>query len=251
MHTRTALLRWLVFLSTIVNITFNYVADMTYSNSISTVSKKYESLFVPSGYAFSIWLVIYLAQIIYAIFQLLPANRQEALYDRLAWPLVISYAAGIGWGAAYRSENFPMGMAFIFTMLLTAIILMLRAHKITDKGFSRWLLVPFSLYAGWLAVANIAQLTEWMVAVGKAPGETGTIILILVAALAALAVQASLKDWLYPLVFVWSATAIWVARRDTHPGLAMTALIAAVIVLAWTVIAGLRNRPASSEPTPV
>jgi len=248
MNTRITLLRWLVFLSTIINITFNYVADITYPNTITAISHKYESLFVPAGYAFSIWIVIYLAQIIYGIFQLIPSNRQQPIYDVLAWPLIISYAAGMGWGGAYRSEDFPLSMLFIFVMLLMAMTLMLRAHMAVRRGFSRWLLVPFSLYAGWLAVANIANLTEWMVAAGKAPDETWTILFILIAALLALSVLLTLKDLLYPLVFAWSATAIWVARRGNYPGLAMTALIAAVVVLVWTVMVAVLRKPASSLP---
>jgi hypothetical protein len=78
-------LRWLTLLVVLFNVVVSSITDYLGigGESIATVTRQYDSLFVPAGYAFSIWGIIYLSFIIYAVVQLLPAQKYKPVYDHL------------------------------------------------------------------------------------------------------------------------------------------------------------------------
>ena len=67
----------LVILSLAMTIVANGLANALPNNGKNTgeISDSFDVYFVPAGYVFSIWGVIYLALIGYAIYQALPAQR--------------------------------------------------------------------------------------------------------------------------------------------------------------------------------
>ena len=69
----------LVVLAVIAVIAINILAVTLPLNGLDTgeISDQFDIYFVPAGYVFSIWSVIYLGLIAYAIFQLLPAQRGD------------------------------------------------------------------------------------------------------------------------------------------------------------------------------
>lgn len=222
--------RILLLLLTVFQILFNYLADHWLGVSIVTVTDRYRSSFVPAGYAFSIWGLIYLAQLVYAVIQILPASKDKRIYDILAIPLMISYLGSIAWGIAFRLEYIPLSFICLFTMLVAALIVYNKAFQAveTDRG-PGWLPLPFSLYAGWLSVANIAGFSLWLVYSGYAPGGIGVMMMIALAILAGLAVLFSFDDHIYPLVISWAAIALWVRQQELS---GWVALIGGLVLLA-------------------
>ena len=69
----------IVILTVIATITINILANALPLNGLNTgeISDQFLVLFVPAGYVFSIWGLIYIGLIAYAIFQALPSQREN------------------------------------------------------------------------------------------------------------------------------------------------------------------------------
>ncbi|MFW6369153.1 MAG: tryptophan-rich sensory protein, partial [Myxococcota bacterium] len=67
------------------------------------VSAAYPVLFTPAGYAFSIWGLIYLALLVYAVVGLLPSRRSSYLHRAVGWPFVLTCGFNIGWIFAWHN----------------------------------------------------------------------------------------------------------------------------------------------------
>jgi hypothetical protein len=222
--------RLLLLLLTVFQISWNYLADLWLGVSIVQVTNHYRSGFVPAGYAFSIWGLIYLAQLVYAVVQLLPASRNKRIYDVIAVPLMMSYVFAIAWGALFRLSYIPLSFFCLFAMLVAAMIVYVKVFSAADAGqVTTWLTLPFSLYAGWLSVANIAGFSLWMVTTNNIPGAGTLIMMFLLAAIAGLLVLFSFDDHIYPLVISWALVAIWVQQQNF---VGRVALINALTLLA-------------------
>jgi hypothetical protein len=68
-------------LATVVTITINGLANALPINGQTTgeISDRFRVYFVPAGYVFSIWGLIYLALIAFAVYQALPAQRENPI----------------------------------------------------------------------------------------------------------------------------------------------------------------------------
>ncbi len=69
----------MVILTVLVTITINILANALPINGLNTgqVSDSFDVYFVPAGYVFSIWGIIYIGLIAYAIFQALPSQKDN------------------------------------------------------------------------------------------------------------------------------------------------------------------------------
>lgn len=207
------------------------VSDTTFGNVLIT----------PAGYAFPfIWSLIYVGLIAFAIYQLLPGQRDNRPVAKTAWGVVGASILQMLWVYAFLTAHFWLSvilMVGIFTCLLFAY-LQTRSVKSTRKV--RWLLqAPISIYFSWITVAavvNIASVlminlpTYWStMAVGPM-----TLAILLLAICAAIAAGVALRhqNAAYPAVTVWALSAIAFRHTDT-PLLLATSL---ALSLALTVI---------------
>jgi hypothetical protein len=257
-HSPSLTWRWLALISVILNIGINYYTNVNPINNqtIGDVSAQYPILFTPAGYAFSIWGLIYLSLSVYAVAQLLPSQRNVPVYDRLAGPLIVISILSIAWVIVFSYERLGLSVVIIAGMLLTAIVLFGRVKQwIFRENGSAWLTVPFSLYLGWLSVAIIANAASWLTGIGWRGGAWGetpwAVLMILVAANLGILTSLRFRDWIYPLVIVWSCVAIWVARQQENSTVALTALIAAIILALWTIVYGIRIYRRSSPQSAI
>lgn len=118
--------RWIALVAVLINIFFNYYLNAypIGGQTIGDVSDKYPTLITPAGYAFSIWGVIYLSFIIYVIAQVLPSQRMNQVYNRLAKLLIATSVLSIGWLISFSMEYISVSVLIITGMLLTAILLL-------------------------------------------------------------------------------------------------------------------------------
>src|SRR5690606_22402459 len=86
------LARWAVLTSILLNVFFAYYYQELSGSKIhmQNILGRYDNLFRPAGYAFEIWEPIYFCWIIYAIYQLLPAQRFDKEYNKMALPFIIA-----------------------------------------------------------------------------------------------------------------------------------------------------------------
>lgn len=221
MNKRT--IKWLVVISTLAVIVVNGLANALPINNQTTgaISDRFEVYFVPAGYVFSIWGLIYLGLIGYTIYQLLPGQQYNKRLERIAPWYIISSMANIAWILLWHYEVFPLTVAVMLILLVTLIVIYLTLN-ISPSEVSpgeRWLVrVPFSIYLGWISVATIANITavlEYLNWDGWGLSQqTWTVIMLAAGVVLALLMVITRWDWIYPLVIAWAFAGIAVRFPD-------------------------------------
>ena len=248
MRTPNTNLRWCTLLAVLVN-----VAGSSWINSvgvghasIAEVTRRYDNLFVPAGYAFSIWALIYASFILYAIIQLLPAQKSKTIYDHLAVPVISINLLGMLWQIVFRYEQILLSVGIIVCMLLVGMLYYLRTQQgIWAQHHSKWLMVPSSVFLGWISVATIANMSVWLVSIGWNAGyiseATWAKMLLGATILLSLFISIRYRDYLYPAVIAWAAYAIFVAAQNKDGAVAQTAMYTAIVSILLTIVAAARN----------
>jgi preprotein translocase subunit Sec61beta len=211
-----------------------------------------------AGYAFSIWGLIYVAILAYAVRQAMRQTGESLLIHRFGWPSAAAFL-GVGWWVVAAAFDWEAAtVVLIFASLVVLLLPMLhnagaiRALGRTDRD--RWLVVwPLGLLAGWLTVA--APLNLLTIATGDEALPTvlsptaWAILAIAVVALVALGVTARIRMLAYALPVAWGLLGAFVAEQERNAPLAYVALAAAVAVLVGAVILTFRLRPGIERPT--
>lgn len=203
-----------------------------------------------AGYAFSIWSLIYLGLVAYAIWQVLPRNRQRPLLAALAWPSTVSIAGTGLWICASAADARWATVAIIAISAACLVGGLLAAGRHDRGGFADWLLVwwPLGLLAGWLTIATALNIltvltSEGLVTPATAPlAAVGAIVPVVVVALGVLAATRLVA---YGVPIAWGLVAVWFAEKADKPAIATGALAAAVVI---ALFAAWLARPVSASP---
>ena len=231
-------------LFTLVTITVNGLANTLPLNGLGTgeISDRFAILFVPAGYVFSIWGLIYLGLIVFAIFQALPSQRDNPLLKRISPAFWFANIANNVWIFLWHYELFPLTL-IAMASLLASLLYIYRQISLARSGFERnqrWLIqLPFSIYLGWISVATIANIAQvlyyldWR-AWGIDPAVL-TVIMVAVATTLGLAMLMREHDRAYGLVLIWAF--IGIAIKQSYEPLVASISWAAVglLFLAGTV----------------
>jgi len=236
----------LVIVATIATIVVNGLATSLPLNGLTTgeISDRFQVYFVPAGYVFSIWGLIYLWLIAYSVYQALPAQRENPRLRSTGYLYVLSAVANMAWIFLWHYEVFPLTLVVMLVLLgsLIAIYLRLGIGQTPVSGAEKWLVrVAFSVYLGWITVATVANATSLLDYLGWggwgiAPEIWAVIMLVAAAAIAA-AVSFTRGDIAYVAVIVWAFAGIALKHAAT-PLVATTAWIMAALV-ALTLLLGV------------
>lgn len=195
-------------------------------------------LFLPAGYAFSIWPVIYIGLFAFGIWQGLAAQTNNRRAQNAAPWISATALANVIWILLAGSlETVPWTVVPMVVMGITAWVAYFKL-EIGNPGLpaaEKRLHVPLQLYVGWLSVATIANSAAALNAIGWSgwglDPVTWTLIMTVVAVVVAWVVgQQVNQDNIYRGVFVWAFVAIYVAQQ-AYPLVAWGALIAAAAIL--------------------
>lgn len=230
----------ITLLATVITIAVNALANILPLNGLNTgeISDRFEIFFVPAGYVFSIWGLIYLALIAYSIFQALPAQANTPILKKIAPLYWISSLANTIWIFLWHYEVFSFTVFAMLTILVTLI--MISKLVVGSTGLEKWFVkLPFSIYLGWISVATIANVSQnlylyqW-----KGWGidtQIWAVILLAVASMLGI-----LKSWMendtpYALVLIWAFVGITVSQAGstlvvTSAWAGVSSLIAALII---------------------
>ena len=229
--------RWLTALAIVSAIAVNVYSVLRpfAGQTQAIVSAKYPTLLTPAGNAFSIWGLIFLTLLIYAGWQLLPAQRQLSLPDAVAKPLTLA-SAGLGaWVVLFAHELMVPSAGVMLLILAATAVAYGRTRRRIFADAAPWLAgVPFSLLLSWLSVAAAINFTIAIRTLGwqTADGASVTLTLGLIVAVVALGLLMSrvFRDLVFPLVVAWALVWVWVARLREIPELGWAALIGATVV---------------------
>lgn len=231
-------------LAVIATIVINGLANALPLNGQTTgeISDRFQVYFVPAGYVFSIWGLIYLALVAFAIYQALPSQRDNPRLRSIGYLFAVSCLANIAWLFLWHYEVFPLTLVAMVALLLLLIAIYLRL----DIGHARvpatekWLVhVPFSIYLGWITVATIANVTSLLDYLkwsgwGISP-EAWTVIMLVAGVGIASAVSLTRGDVAYMLVIVWAFAGIAIKHAGT-PVVATAAWVTMVLVVLMLVV---------------
>jgi len=249
--------QWVVVVAVIATIVVNGLANALPLNGQTTgeISDRFQVYFVPAGYVFSIWGLIYLGLAAYAIYQVLPAQRESPRLERIGYLFALSCLANIVWIFLWHYEVFVGTLVAMLALLglLIAIYLRLGIGRAQVSRAERWLVhLPFSIYLGWITVATIANVTSLLDYLGWdgggiAPAWWAVIMLVAATDITAL-VSLTRGDVAYVLVIIWAFMGIAIKHAET----ALVSITAALLVLVLAVVmvvTAQRKRPVLSMPT--
>ena len=216
------------------------------------MSARHPTLLTPAGYAFSIWGVIFLGLVAYTGWQLLPRQRASVLVARFTPPLVLAVLATTAWTLVFSYGLIGMSLVVMLLLLGLLALCYARARLLVLAGAApSWPTWFLSLYLGWIMLATVLNLIfglrdalgwHW----SAAASAVGCYGLTMVAAGLGVALAWRGRDPLLPLPLAWGLVGTWVVQRAAAPGLAATALGAAVALLAGAALAGARGRRRTS-----
>ena len=216
--------QWITLLSVIAVIVINGLANVLPFNGLTTgeVSDRFQVYFVPAGYVFSIWGLIYVGLIAFAIYQALPAQRENPRLRGIGALFTLSCVANVAWLFLWHYEVFPLTLVAMLSLLLLLIAIYLRLGigRVHIRAAEKWLVhIPFSIYLGWITVATIANVTSLLDYLnwsgwGISP-EIWTVIMLVAAVGIASAVSLTRGDVAYMLVIVWAFAGIAVKHAGT------------------------------------
>jgi len=224
--------RLMMILSLVLVLVVNGLANSLPINGLTTgeISDRFPILFVPAGYVFSIWGLIYLALIAFAIYTLTPKGKQNEDIDEIAWWFTAANLFNTAWILLWHYLQFTLTLIPIFGLLisLVAIYLILGVGKRQRTWTEKLLIeVPFGIYLGWATVAVVANVTQVLYFIGWRGGPFSepvwAVIMLAIAAILGVLMILWRKEIAYPLVLTWAFIGIWVAQADT-PVVAITAL---------------------------
>lgn len=240
----------LVIVAVVSTIIVNGLANALPINGQQTgdISDRFDVLFVPAGYVFSIWGLIYLGLAAYAVYQALPAQRDNARLRSIDVPFYVASLANIGWIFLWHYEYFALTLVVMIILLVSLITIYLRLNigRSQPPALERWLVhVPFSIYLGWITVATVANATTLLDYLGwngfGLSDVTWFLIMLAVALVVAALMMWTRGDGAYLLVLVWAFAGIAVKHSDISI-VATASWIAAAAVVVFIGISILRRR---------
>ena len=233
----------------IATITMNILANALPLNGQNTgdISDRFQVLFVPAGYVFAIWGLIYIGFLAFGVYQALPSQRENPRLRRVGYLFVLSCVANIAWLFCWHYNQFALSVVAMLALLALLITIYLRL-EIGVKPVStaeKWTVnIPFSVYLGWITVATIANITDLLYYIGwsgwgLAP-EVWAVIMLAAAVIITALMLLRRGDIAYALVIVWALLGITV-KQLSNGTVAVASLLANAIVLALLIYTLVRR----------
>jgi hypothetical protein len=237
-------------LSVILALTVNILASTLPLNGQNTgeISDRFQVYFVPAGYVFAIWGGIYIGWIAFTIFQFRASQKESARLRRLGYLFAISNVANAAWLFCWHYNQFGLSVLVMLALLglLIASYLRLDVNRAPVTRAEYWSVdVPFSLYLGWITVAAVANITDWLYLVEwngfGIHAQTWAVIMLAVASILGLGMALTRRDVGYLSVLVWAFVGIAV-KQTPAPMVVLSAWIAAGLMLGLAIFSLARRR---------
>lgn len=208
--------------------------------STGELSDQYPNLFVPAGFTFSIWGVIYLLLFVFVVYQIWVSFNKKTVQKLTVQSQVLfglTNILNISWILAWHYEMVTLSVLLMIAFLSTLIILFLKNEKIQNKSLLDKIAVdtPISVYLGWISVATIANITALLVTLGwkgnPLTESNWTIIMLSIGAALAVVMLFRRTNFAYALVIIWAFYGIFSKRQTSeNPEIAQIALILIAII---------------------
>lgn len=217
--------------------TLNYVNVLAYLSNFLTVfgsttaglpsnavmSDRYQTLVTPAGYAFSIWGIIFTAELVWTIAQVFPSYRSHALVVKgVGYNFALASFAQCLWTVFFGLEKISLSLIAMVCILLPLLSILSKTSSMTTTNTTSdyWLLkFPFQIHASWIMAATLVNVNVLAVAykasasVQTAIGWASLGVLFCVGIYFAVlqtrnSRSNSSRVWVIPCVLVWASFAI-------------------------------------------
>jgi len=252
-------LRIVKIVALIVMLAVNALASTTSligGTQTAAVSDATPTLFTPAGYVFSIWSLIYIGLIAFAVFQARNTPAAEVVRYKIGYWFAANALFNVLWLFLWGAGWFWPSVIVMLGLLGTLIIIYQSlgigqdlAGGPDDSKLATWAVrVPFSIYTGWISVATIANISAAVVNSGWQGGAPvqrfWTVVVLLAGTALGLLATWLRRDVAYALVVVWAFIGIAVARPQETLVMWVAILGAAVVALGIvSKLTGWRPKP--------
>jgi hypothetical protein len=239
-----------VAISVLATLAVNILADALPINGKNTgaISDQFHVWFVPAGYVFAIWGLIYIGLITYGVYQALPSQRDNPRLRSADGFFILSSLANMLWLFLWHYEQFVGTLAAMLVLLasLIAVYLRLGIGETKVSKSETWLVrIPFSIYLGWITVATVANVTELLDYLKwngfGLPAFLWFLVVLVAVLVIATLMSVNRRDKAYVLVILWALVGV-AYKNSAEPLLWVTTLTTALLVAGGLIYSLLRKK---------
>ena len=177
-------LKWTNLIVFLVTIAMNAAAVILplAGRTTQEISARFEHLFTPASYAFSIWSVLYTLLLINAVDSLRRPDPEDQDVNQARVYLIFANILNTLWLVMWHNLLIGLSLPIMVTILVCLALAYKHLERATLTGWAHWTQrVPVAAYLGWIAVATIANAGNLLVSLGftGAPLEPSTWALLL------------------------------------------------------------------------
>lgn len=182
--------------------------------------------FMPAGYVFAIWGLIYVALAVWLVSYTRSAPARPHRFGTVSTLFVASCALNVAWLAVFHFLQVFAGLFIIAALWVVMATLYMNVRRTMKTAAGR---VPISIYTAWVTVAVVANLTTaitWALD-GGIPVLNELSLLLLVAGVLVVGyvMYKRFDDLAFPLVILWACIGVGVHAAEA------SALVAFVVFL--------------------
>lgn len=218
------------------------------------ISDQYPTLVVAAGYAFAIWGLIFLWDVVFGVWQL--SSRRGvpgSAVARIRLPAALGFALTALWMPVFSQQIYWLALLVIWSSLACLVLCAVRLSRdpTPEPGQTWFAWLPLSLHAGWLSLAAFLNTAQVIVAYDLLPTNNmlgWSIALLGMATVLLLALNQRMHgNVAYVAAAVWALVAVYMKQSDnTLAGSGTAAWLALLIALLLVVqTAWLKWRPAA------
>lgn len=195
-----------------------------FPNTVAELGESRAIFFLPAGYVFAIWGIIYTGLTAYVVYQSRPSMRDSEIVKKIGIWFIVSCVANATWLVLFLNNLLPESTIVIGILLASLLMIYVRLGigRGAVSNAVRWAVhIPFSIYLGWVAVATVANISAMLYEQGAILSWAGlsadvlAVVMMVVAGGLALAMIVTRGDIAYALVAVWALVGIYVRPFDT------------------------------------
>lgn len=206
---------------------------------IGSQSQAVRTLITPAGWAFAIWGPLFTGSFVFAIYQALPAQRDNGLVEQLRWPAAGAFAGNSIWAVYVQFVGLSAVSVLVIGWMLVCLLTAYRRLTASEPSYTigeRWCAVlPLSALAAWLTVATTVNIAASLrfhgVEAGDAAPLVSAAIVVVAGAIAGTALFRGRGNPAYAAVLLWALLAIYAAGGSRAGVVAAAAAIAALLVV--------------------
>lgn len=232
----------LVFIFAIAQAVMAYLPEIQdWEQTIAKRSQKLDTLVVPFGPFFAIWLVIFSSCIGFAIWHGLPSHLSNPVLQSVGWLAAALFAANTLWEYYIVQKGFDRtSVAIVAVELIVSLAIVARLSTnslMVETGSLNPLgTAPLYFLAGWVLVAAFVSFSSTLVLYDASfdpRNASPAAILIAIATLLAVAIAYLSNSWFYASSAAWGLLGIavggYVKRRFAVGAIALLSCMGVAI----------------------